>query len=89
NYGIRVSSRAESAHASLKAHLRNRLSDLEKLHKAITTMLERQQHQFESNRAKDRRRFYLGLRQTSFFKNINRSCSKKAMELMKRQFDLA
>ena len=86
NYGIRATSRTESAHAELKRYLKNRLADLHRLYSATENMMKRKQQLFETQLAKEQAERLPKYTRIAFLNPICLRVSYKAMDVIYQQY---
>lgn len=88
NCGIMSSSRAESAHRSIKRYLKNRLSDLVQLYQAIRMQAVDAQTEYKQRLAQQRSSVAAKYTRNGLVRDLTLRVSTKALELIWRQVRL-
>lgn len=88
NWGIRATSRTESAHSALKSQLRSRVGHLDLLHKAIEG-LKKKQHDSWDVALNDERKGALEFAQQPIFRELRGRVSFHALKLIRDNADKA
>lgn len=89
NFGISSTSRAESAHASLKAHLSNSRASLDVLLRAIKNTLAQQKDNYFLRLNRERGRDVVECREEPIFRDLLRKVSHHAFKIMLAQYRIA
>jgi hypothetical protein len=89
NYGIKVTSRTEGAHAELKKYLKNNRADLNQLHQCILTMLTRKIARFNGAIEEGLRKAWSPYNSKSVIGSLCRVISKRALKELYEQYKKA
>jgi hypothetical protein len=89
NYGIRVTSRTEGAHGQLKAHLKNGIGDLQKLHQAILRTNKRVYDKYNVLLQNELEKTPQGIRKHAVLKGLRHQVSHYALNQLGKQADKA
>jgi hypothetical protein len=89
NYGIRVTSRTEGAHGQLKAHLKNGISDLQKLHQAILRTNRRLYDKYDVLLQKELEKTPQDIKKHVVLKDLRHQVSHYALIQLGKQADKA
>jgi hypothetical protein len=89
NYGIRVTSRTEGAHGQLKAHLKNGIGDLQKLHQAILLTNKRLHSKYDALLQKELDGTPQDIRKYAVLKDLRHQISHYALRRLGKQVNKA
>jgi len=89
NYGIRVTSRTEGAHGQLKAHLKNGVGDLQKLHQAVIRTSKRLHEKYNILLQKELESTPQNIKKYAVLKDLRYQVSHYALGQLGKQADKA
>jgi hypothetical protein len=89
NYGIRVTSRTEGAHGQLKAHLKNGIGDLQKLHQAVLRTNRRLHDKYDTLLQKEQEATPQDIKKYAVLKDLRYQVSHYALRQLGKQADKA